>query len=172
MSTSSRLAVAQARIPASFMRRLAAMLYDGLLILAILFLAVLIVIYPTGGAVQHPLFSLYPLAIGFLFFGGFWVLRGQTLGMKTWQLWLLTPQGQRINWRQALTRYLLALASWGSLLIALSWANLHNPPVWLVLLACLPGGMAIAWAGFDGERSTLYDRLSGTRLVRIPAGQR
>jgi uncharacterized RDD family membrane protein YckC len=38
----------------------------------------------------------------------------------------------------------------------------------LGLLTCLPLGLGFLWMLLDRERRTLYDRLSGTRVVLLP----
>lgn len=130
--------------PAGLGRRLLSIAYDSLLLLAILFLATLAVVIPVGGAVEHPLFTIYLLTVGFLFFGWFWTHGGQTLGMRTWGLRVQCAGGHGLDWQQALVRYLAALLSW--LLI----------------------GGGFLWSLVDPERATLHDRISGTYLVRAP----
>ena len=73
--------------PAGLFRRLAALLYDALLVIAILFIAAL----PLPLIEEHVrtlwwariLEQLYLLTAWFLFFGWFWTHGGQTVGMKT-----------------------------------------------------------------------------------------
>jgi len=66
---------------ASAKHRLIAMLYDGLLLITILFIAIAI-FTPIAAALgfdsDHPAFTIYFLSICFLFYAGFWTHGGQT----------------------------------------------------------------------------------------------
>jgi uncharacterized RDD family membrane protein YckC len=127
------------------MRRLGAMLYDGLLLFAVLFFASLIVVLPFDITLEHllyPLYIAYIYTICFLFFGWFWTHGGQTLGMKTWRFRVEQENGQAITWPQALLRFLAACISW------------------------LPFGAGFIWCLLSSDRLTFHDALSGTRLVR------
>lgn len=134
--------------PPGFPRRLGAMLYDSLLLLALL----MILSYPyawlTGGAkpslIVKTLYQLYLLAICCFYYGGFWVRGGQTLGMRTWRLKLVTKDGGPITWTIAFKRFTYA---------------------WISLL-CL--GLGFLWIMHDRDKFAWHDRLSGTRLVRLP----
>ena len=128
-------------------RRLAAALYDGLIVLALWFIGTSLVMPLSRAAVMpdHPLaellYRLYLLAIGYAFFAGFWVRDGQTLGMLAWRLKLVqSANGRTVTWKQALIRYLAAILSWAVL------------------------GAGFWWSLFDGEHKTWHDRLSGTEL--------
>ena len=128
-------------------RRLAAALYDGLIVLALWFIGTALVMPLSRAAVapDHPLaellYRLYLLAIGYAFFAGFWVRDGQTLGMLAWRLKLVqSGDGRTVTWKQALVRYLTAILSWAAL------------------------GTGFWWSVFDGEHKTWHDRLSGTEL--------
>lgn len=129
-------------------RRLAAILYDSLLLLALWFAAALPYALLLHGApasnLMRWLFRFYLLAVSLAFFGGFWVRGGQTLGMRAWRLRVVRQDGAPIRWRQAGQRWAYALISW------------------LVL------GLGFAWAAFDRERLTWHDRWSHTRLVVAP----
>ena len=136
-----------ARVP--LWRRLAAAAYDGLVVLALMFLGTAMIMPLSRGAVMpdHPLVELlyqaYLLAIGFLFFAGFWTRDGQTLGMLAWRVKLKRSDGGgRVTWKQALVRYLAAILSW------------------------LPLGLGFWWSLFDPEQKAWHDRLSGTELAK------
>lgn len=112
--------------PAGLMRRMAALSYDGLIILAIemlaagLIIAILEALVAAGlmtyGAYQdasdllghHPLWSyVYPLYLGVIwigFFVYFWTKAGQTVGMRAWKLRVQNPDGSLISPTQALIR--------------------------------------------------------------------
>ena len=125
-------------------RRLAALFYDGLLLLAVLFLATLLVLPLAGGAaVQagNPFFQTYLLLVAFLYFAVPWVRTGQTLGLKSWRLHVERLDGGPLTWWHALLRFLAAAPA-------------------LLLL-----GLGLLWMLVDRDRLTLYDRWSGTRVI-------
>jgi uncharacterized RDD family membrane protein YckC len=100
-------------IPASLWRRLAALVYDSLLILALVCLATLVILPFSGGealdqsSLSFQLFRVYILCVVILYFSLFWS-RGQTLGMRSWRLYLLTDSGAHISFGRAALRILLA----------------------------------------------------------------
>ena len=97
--------------PASLLRRLGAIVYDTLLLFAILFIAIALVLPLNGGQAVpagNPWFSAYLFLVGFIFYGGFWTHGGQTLGMRAWRIRLQRYDGGPVNWWQALARFTLA----------------------------------------------------------------
>jgi uncharacterized RDD family membrane protein YckC len=130
--------------PPSIMRRLASMLYETLLVLAIIFIAGLIFSTVTHNA-QSPLYRLafqaYLVVVVGIYFIGFWIHGGQTLAMKTWRLRLARADGGPVRFRQAVLRYLLAMTG-----------------VFLL-------GFGIFWAVFDRDRQFWHDHVAGTRIV-------
>lgn len=98
-----------------FLCRLAIVIYDLLLLFAVLFLATALVLpFNHGEAFTHQLFySLYLLLVSFLFYGWFWTHGGQTLGLRAWKTKVLTLDQQPITWLQALIRFATALVSLG-----------------------------------------------------------
>jgi uncharacterized RDD family membrane protein YckC len=132
-------------------RRLAAMLYDSLLLAALWFVATALLLAVTAGRLSDPsrppwmlyILQLSLLLVTFLFFAGFWTQGGQTLGMRAWRLKLVSTSGGPISWKQAAGRFAAAIPSVGFL------------------------GFGILWMLFDRERCTVHDRLSGTRLVLL-----
>ena len=144
-SGQSKPAAPDQRSPASLFRRLASMLYDTLLALAVLFLAWLlphILLGLVGKVMAHPalLWGHFFLVL-LLYFGWLWLHGGQTLAMKTWRIRLVNANGGGIQPLQALLRYLLAWPSLGFF------------------------GAGLVWALFDRDGQFLHDRLAGTRLV-------
>lgn len=144
-------AVTSPLAPPSLLRRLGAMAYDSLLLLALLMMLSYPYVWLTGGAkpglVVKTLYQLYLIAICFLFYGGFWVRGGQTLGMRTWRIKLVRQDGGPITWTIAFKRFVSALLS----------------------LFCL--GLGFLWVLYDRDKLAWHDRLSGTRLVRLPKEQ-
>jgi uncharacterized RDD family membrane protein YckC len=133
--------------PAPFLVRIAAMIYESLLVTAVVFVASFIII-PVVGEMRAPwqrhLFQVYILGILFVYFSAFWLRSGQTLAMKTWRIRLVQKNGERLTFTQAMLRFSLALPG--------------------LLLA----GAGFWWALFDRDRQFLHDRIVGTRLVRVP----
>ena len=129
--------------PAGLFRRLAAMFYDSLLLVSVLFLATLAVLPLTGGEaiVDNALYDAYITLVLFLYFAWHWVHKGQTLGMKAWHLRVVQEDHQPLTWWHALLRFMLAIVS------------------------LAPLGLGLWWVWVDREKMAWHDRASGTRIV-------
>ncbi len=130
--------------PCGLPRRLGAMSYDGMLLLAVLFVATFAVLPLTGGnAVSsgNPLYAGYLLLITYIYFAGQWVRGGRTLGMRAWHIRLLKQDGSAPDWFACSVRF---AAAW------LCWA-----PAGLGFLSGIARPDRLAW----------HDRASGTWLV-------
>ncbi len=163
--------------PATLRRRLAAMVYELLVVIAIAFLAglgyVLAYAAATGewgplrirGAGRAGLQAVVLVAVG-AYFVWSWRL-GRTLPMKTWDLLLATPTGARVGTVAALVRYVVAAAVFVPAMVgALELReNPADPRGWLAIAPLLA---ALAWSLVDRDRQALWDRLAGTRLLRVP----
>jgi uncharacterized RDD family membrane protein YckC len=126
-------------------RRLAALLYDALLVGGLLFVFTLILVVLRGGRAIDPDTLWYRASlvlVAFLFCGAFWTRGGQTLGMRAWRIRVVALDGRGLSWPRAALRF------------AASW------------LALLPLGLGYWWALFDPERCCWHDRLSATRVIR------
>lgn len=107
-----------------FLRRLAAILYDLLLLLALLFVATALLLPLNAGEAftTHQFFyPLYLLIISFLFYAWFWTHGGQTLGLRAWKIKVLTFDLKPISWKQALFRFAGAILSWGVFGLGFFW---------------------------------------------------
>jgi len=134
-------------INAGLGRRFGAILYDSLLVLAVLFLGTLPFIAATGGDPVAPgnrLYQLTMLLLCYFFFVGFWSGYGRTLGMQSWRLRIETEEGRKPDVAQSSVRFLAALLSW------------------------LPAGLGFWWQTVDRDGLSWHDRLSGTRLRYYP----
>lgn len=132
---------------ASLLRRLGAMLYDALLIVALLFLGTLPFVAVRGGepvAAGDFLYQLALLLIVYLFFVIYWSRFGRTLGMQSWGLAIETADGNKPDFGQASVRFFAAILSW------------------------LPAGLGYWWQLVDNDKLAWHDRLSGTRLRYYP----
>ena len=137
----------------SLLRRLAAMLYDSVLLLGVLMLALLCLIMPYEVISGHPypqdqvlyqlLKQIYLALVIAAFYVYFWTHGGQTLGMRTWRLRLVRADGSPLALKDALRR--------------LAWA----------MLGLLPAGLGLWWCLLDPDGLAWYDRRSGTRLVKV-----
>jgi uncharacterized RDD family membrane protein YckC len=129
-------------------RRIAAMLYDGLLILALLFLATLPFIALRGGEPvegnENRFYQLILCLVIYVFFVGFWVRSGRTLGMQSWRLQLETMGGEKVGIKTATIRFFAALLSFA------------------------PVGLGFIWSLWDRDKLTWHDRISKTRIVYYP----
>ncbi|GIX27125.1 MAG: hypothetical protein KatS3mg123_1006 [Burkholderiales bacterium] len=128
---------------ASLGRRFLSLLYDGLLLFAVLLIADLALLLAVPAAREpalRPLTQTYLLAVSGAYFVGQWTHGGQTLAMKTWRLRLMSADGGPVSAQQAVLRFLTA-----------------------TLTLLLP---AFLWALLDRERQFLHDRLAGTRIVQ------
>jgi uncharacterized RDD family membrane protein YckC len=124
-------------------RRLGAIAYDTLLVLALMFLVSLpFIAFRHGEPVEAgdlP-YRMTLFAVVYLFFVGFWTRYGRTLGMQSWRLRIETQDGHRPPVSLASLRFFAAILSW------------------------LPVGLGFWWQLWDREHLTWHDHLSGTRL--------
>lgn len=132
---------------ASLARRLGAMLYDSLLVLALMFLVTLPFIAIRGGEPVESGAGPYRIALlvmAYLFFVGFWSMHGRTLGMQSWRMQLETVDGKKPDIARASLRFFAAV------------------------LSLIPLGLGFWWQIWDKDSLTWHDRLSGTRLRFYP----
>lgn len=110
-STASLEARNQRLVAAPIVRRMAALMYEGVLLFGIVFatgLVFAVTTHQTSGMKLRGAFLAVLFFVVGLYFIGFWVRTGQTLAMKTWHLRLLTARGLPISPRRALVRYLVS----------------------------------------------------------------
>ena len=144
--------------PCGIARRLAALLYDALLILALWMIGTLPLVIATGSdiATGNWAFRIYlvALALGYLHLS--WSRSGQTLGMRAWRIQLRAARRSPASPISSMLRLGVGLISMAAL------------------------GLGFISARFRTDRATWHDRASGTRLVMYgkkragisePAGQ-
>lgn len=136
-------------------RRLAALLYDSFILLALSFLYGALFTFLGALFGQHtsdyqPMFHHWSFTLGWIltlafFYIWFWQKSGQTIGMRTWRLKLVddlehlrTP-----HWRLCVLRALVAP------------------------LVILPAGIGYWYGWIDKKGRCLQDRMSGTNVVLI-----
>lgn len=156
---------------ATLTRRIASLLYDGVLLFGIVVLAGLI--YSPLAHQNHALHGRLGLQIFLVLVCGFyfswmWVHGGQTLAMKTWRIRLMRTDGQRVRWPQAVLRYVLSwlwfLPGW-----AIAWLTQQHTTASII-------GIMMGWIGLYAaltlvlpQKQLLHDVLSKTRLIGDPA---
>jgi uncharacterized RDD family membrane protein YckC len=127
-------------------RRLLAGLYDWLLVIALMMAVSVPVVALRDDAVTpgNPLYRVGLAWVAWVFFAGFWSRGGQTLGMRSWRLRLVSDGEGRVSFGRATLRF------------AYAW------------ISALPCGLGFWWALFDPEGRTWHDRWSGTYLILLP----
>ncbi len=129
-----------------FWRRILCMIYEFLLLIAVLFIAGFIfhlVYHDTDSPYFRPVFQLYLFSVAGIYLIWFWTHGGQTLAMQTWKIRVISTNGERISIWQAIARYFFAVTS-------------------ISFFGC-----GIIWALFDREGQFLYDRLAGTKIINV-----
>ena len=128
----------------SFLRRLSAIFYDCLLLTAVLFVGTFVLIASTSGEAidsNNIIFQLFLLFLAYAYFCWHWVTGGQTLGMRSWHVFVVNASEQKPSWKQASVRFVSSLLS---------------------LSIC---GLGFIWALFDKRKLALHDHLSKTKLI-------
>lgn len=129
---------------ASLRRRLAAMVYEGIILLAVLSITFLVPHIALGLTVgiSTPgwLLIVHIFMVLGLYFVWYWRHGGQTLAMQTWKIRIASANGSTPSTRRLIVRYVLA------------WPSL--------IYFCI----GLLWALFDRDRQFLHDRLVGTRV--------
>jgi len=131
----------------SLFRRLGAILYDSLLVLALMFMITLPFVAYRGGepvAAGEGPYRLILLLVAYVFFVGFWTKSGRTLGMQAWRVQVESADGSSPDIARASLRFFAAI------------------------LSLLPFGLGFWWQLFDKDGLTWHDRLSGTRIRYYP----
>jgi uncharacterized RDD family membrane protein YckC len=158
--------------PAGLARRLAALLYEALLVTAILLVvgfATLPLVSPRlpGDALVVPSLPARVASFCILFailaayFTWSWSAGRRTLAQKSWRLFLVARDGRPLAVRTALARY---LAGWiGPALAVVAYLALQSRgwgahAAWLV-------GLNFVFALIDRERQFLHDRIAGTLVL-------
>jgi uncharacterized RDD family membrane protein YckC len=124
-------------------RRTLSLIYETLLVAAVLWFAGLLYALfeqRIGSTHVRVVYQVYLAIVAGVYFIWQW-RHGQTLPMKTWRMRLVTRGGTPLSLMQAVVRYLYASA--GLLLV----------------------GLGFVWALVDREHQFLHDRLAGTRLI-------
>ncbi|RCS29187.1 RDD family protein [Rhodanobacter denitrificans] len=154
-------------IPCPPWRRLLALVYDLLIVLAIVMVVGLLCQLATGGnLIRTGARTVVPLwyqalqgVVVAAYFISSWRRGGQTLGMRPWRIRVTRDDGGTPTLQQALIRVLVAAAPLVLLLLA-PVAGLRAT-LW-TLLAVWAGWFAVAL--FDPRRRALHDIAAGTEI--------
>ena len=165
----------QRLVAAPLVRRMAAFMYEGVLLFGVLAVTALVygvLAHQTSGIEKRSgLIAVCFVVLG-LYFIGLWTRAGQTLAMKTWHLRVLTDRGLPLTPRRALARY---LASYVWFLPSLTVAgSLRLPNAWAIF-GLLAGWIALyaLSALLHPRRQFWHDALCDTAIVFVrPAPQR
>ena len=136
---------------AGFGRRLAALLYDSVLLAALLVVltsgavflnhAQAVDLETAGAWVYLYRASLIGVIAGYYLLN--WIRSGQTLGMRAWHLRAVTPAGKSLALKDAALRCCFGVLAWA------------------------PAALGVLWLYVDPEHLALHDRLSKTRVVHL-----
>jgi len=140
-----------AAVPCGLLRQLLAMLYDGLVVIAILMIAGAIALhlpFSNQTAGKDPAYTAYLLCAWFLYLAWCWRNGGMTLGMRAWRVSLISDRAGQPAWWQCGLRF---SAAW---------------------LSAAAAGMGYWWKLIDPQSLSWHDRLSQTRLLHFPKPER
>ena len=134
--------------PAGFLKRVLALVYDSLLIAAIvLVLSLLLVLvnggYPESGSFVSFIQFFILIFAGPIFYSYFWIAnKGQTTGMVAWKIKLVSMDETELNLKQTILRCLISTISF----------------------ACF--GMGYLWILYDKDNLSWSDILTKTKIIR------
>jgi uncharacterized RDD family membrane protein YckC len=136
-------------VSAPVWRRLAALFYDLLVLVALWMFAAALVLLAFGSNVDvahqptlyHLVLQGVLLALSALYFTFSWSKGGQTIGMRAWRVRLVDETGNSPRPRRSLLRFALALIS------------------------LLGAGFGFVWCLFDADRRAWHDVRAGTRMI-------
>jgi len=159
---------APARLPpAALRRRLAAMVYEGVLLFGVVMAAgwIYAVLMQQRHALQGKLgLQVFLFVVLAAYFIWAWTHGGQTLAMKTWRIRLVGVDGRPPSFPRACARFLLAWLWFVPALLISHLAGLQG--AWPISVVLLGGVLTYATASrLHPDRQFPHDALCGTRLV-------
>jgi uncharacterized RDD family membrane protein YckC len=163
--------------PAGLLRRLAALLYDLLLVLALAFVATFAMLPLTHGeailtSTQGFIGRAYHALLVTAFFGYFgwcWTRTGQTLGMKAWRMKLETDIGGRLGWKGAAGRFLLGTGIAVFAIIGLWYLGVPGSAFAHAAASLLVAPVIVnfGWILYDPAGRSLLEVAGRTRVMRL-----
>jgi len=130
--------------PAGLKVRLLSLVYEALILTALLLVATAVFTAIFGDSRSQPgrtLLQIYLLLVAGSYFVWSWTGGRRTLPMRTWRMRLVDRRGFTPSLAAAIIRYVVALVGFAL------------------------GAVGILWALFDREHQFLHDRIANTRLV-------
>ena len=134
--------------PAGFLKRVLALVYDSLLIGAIVLVLSLRLVFVNGGYPESGSFVSFIqffilIFAGPIFYSYFWIAnKGQTTGMQAWKIQLVTIDETELNIKKSMLRCLISTISF----------------------ACF--GMGYLWILYDKDNLSWSDILTKTKIIR------
>ena len=131
--------------PCGLFRRLLIMLYDTVVVIALLMLATTLAMLAGMGnqtALHDPVYTAGLVLIWFFYLAWCWHKGGMTLGMRAWRVCITDERGDLPGWKQCAVRFLVSI------------------------LSAAPAGLGFAWSLVDQKKRTWHDMASGTSLLR------
>ncbi|MBV8261927.1 MAG: RDD family protein [Paraburkholderia sp.] len=157
-----------APVRVSIRRRLAALVYESVLLFGVVFgagLAFSLAFQQRNGYTHHNLMAAWIICVAGAYFVGFWHKGGQTLPMQTWRLRVVGPDGKPPTLARAVLRYLAAWLWFVPPLVLHPLLDLSIPHT--LVLAAVWFVMWASSARFAHDRQFLHDHIAGTRIVAI-----
>lgn len=158
---------------AGLFRRLGALTYDALLLMAVIVIAGFIALPFTGGEAPspgNPFYQTYLFVLCYVFFAWFWTRGGQTLGMRAWRLRVQNEDGSAISWSQSLLRFMAGIAS--CILLGIGIYFMKSEPM---SVRYIQGIAALAvftlsslWILIDKNKRAWHDHFSSCQVVELP----
>lgn len=154
-------------------RRLACLVYEGVLLFGVLMLTALL--FSTITQQRHALVGRHALqAFVFIilgiYFTWFWSHGGQTVAMKAWHIRLVDADGRPVTQPRALLRYVLSWLWFLPSLVTLYLSGFRSPAMALGVTAVGVVGYATL-ALRHPQRQFWHDAVSRTRLVTTRAAR-
>ena len=134
--------------PAGFLKRILALVYDSLLIGAIVLVLSLLLVFINGGYPDSGSFLSFIqffilVFAGPIFYSYFWIAnKGQTTGMQAWKIQLVTVDETELNIKKTMLRCLISTISF----------------------ACF--GMGYLWILYDKDNLSWSDILTKTKVIK------
>lgn len=152
--------------PAPLWRRLLALAYELLAVLAIVMVTVMVSVLVAHGHLDNQSwwYRAVLLLVVEAYFVISWMRGGQSLGMRAWRLYLRTDAGGTPELGRAILRF--AILASPLLLLALTPVA---GPVAGMTAPLVAWALDLAVAAFDRRRRALHDILAGTWVAYRPA---
>lgn len=167
LAAASGAGTKQALVTPGLARRLAAFVYEGVLLFGVTMISGYL--YSSLTQQRHALqgkagLQAFMFVVLGIYFAWFWSRDGQTVAMKAWNIRLVMADGRPVSQARALVRYVLAWLWFMPALATAYWADLHGPGAITTLL--LAGVFTYAaLTRLRPDRQFWHDAVCGTRLI-------